>query len=356
MTSASNARVQASYAMATQDGVWASRLVASTQAAAPAARGYLSLLSIHHIIRIVHEVRRLLCAPEPFGKPAHAARLSQGLVDDWTARTRSKLLDDKKKTGAQIFSQVDTANQDAYDYFLRPRFRFLRPFAKDLGIVRVNGTVAASTTGISYRSTVAPDTAGSDMRARSSGWGNDIRVLLDANPNLTSPIEGLFDFSGLSVNSTDYKSKDFFADRYGALTSSQKLTLLLIEGDVNTSLHYLPQTEVGSPEPVFRMRLADLVHDLSTLSKMADASQPGEFAPVLPILRSDAAQHLIGPKGRMVRNLAVHYAITDPTVHPRPDRPMFGLVEAVYPGMTWEHLNADILEVTQQLSTALAEW
>ena len=356
MADLSIARVRASYRMASQDGVWVSRLVKSTEAAAPDARGYLPLLTMHHLIRIVHEVRRLLRAPEPFGTPAHAARLSQELVDDGTARTRSKLLNDKKKTAAQVFSDVDTANQDAYDLFLQPRFRFLLPFAKDLGIVRVDGFVASSTTGISYRSTVAPDTAGSDMLARSSRWGNDIRVLLEAAPGLTPQTEGLFNFSGLSVTSTDYKSKDFLVDRYGALTASQKLTLLLIEGDMNTSLHYFPLAEVGSQESVFRMRLADLVHDLSSLSKMVDAAQPGEFDPVLPVLRSDAAQRVIDPKGRLVRNLAVHYALTDPNIHLRPDRSMLGLVEAVYPGMTWEQLNADMLEVTQKLSTALAQW
>lgn len=149
MADLSDARVRASYTMASQDGVWVSRVVKSTGAARTAVRGYLPLLTIHHLIRIVHEVRRLLRAPEPFGTPAHAARLSPELVDDGTARTRSKLLDDKKKTAAAVFSDVDATNQDAYDFFLQPRFKFLLPCAKELAIVRANGFVVSSTTGFS---------------------------------------------------------------------------------------------------------------------------------------------------------------------------------------------------------------
>jgi hypothetical protein len=46
----------------------------------------------------------------------------------------------------------------------------------------------------------------------------------------------------------------------------------------------------------------------------------------------------------------------DPAVVPHLASPMYGLVEAVYPGRTWEAFDTDVREVTDRAAEQLADW
>jgi hypothetical protein len=76
-------------------------------------------------------------------------------------------------------------------------------------------------------------------------------------------------------------------------------------------------------------------HCLSALCQIAD-TYASEDSPGLRGLRSLLAdgptQRILSPGGTKVRNRAVHYEISDPTIVPDPTKHMFGLVEGVYPG------------------------
>jgi hypothetical protein len=74
-------------------------------------------------------------------------------------------------------------------------------------------------------------------------------------------------------------------------------------------------------------------------------------------LLSDApTQRLLSPGGTKVRNRSVHYEISDPAIIPDLARPMFGLVETVCPGRTWETFDNDVREVTSRAAELLADW
>jgi hypothetical protein len=73
-------------------------------------------------------------------------------------------------------------------------------------------------------------------------------------------------------------------------------------------------------------------------------------------LSDEPTQRLLSPGGTKVRNRSVHYDMSDPAIIPDLERPMYGLVEAVYPERTWETFDTDIREVTSRAAEFLADW
>lgn len=98
-----------------------------------------------------------------------------------------------------------------------------------------------------------------------------------------------------------------------------KALLLLIEGDLNTSLQLIPCTGTGHEQAVFRAQT-------------------------------------VTAEGRLLRNRCMHYEITDPKIRPDLSLPMFGLVEAVAPGTTWHDHGAGVLTAMSRLADCLGAW
>uniref|UniRef100_UPI00311F5116 hypothetical protein n=1 Tax=Brooklawnia sp. TaxID=2699740 RepID=UPI00311F5116 len=110
---------------------------------------------------------------------------------------------------------------------------------------------------------------------------------------------------------------------------------------------------------VFRARMTTIYHSLTAVAAIMDR-HPGLAGAVAEQIRdvlTDAgAQRILGREGKQVRNRCVHYSIHDTSLILQPRLPMFGLVEAVYPGMTWGDMNRDVLTTTEALAGALSKW
>jgi hypothetical protein len=110
---------------------------------------------------------------------------------------------------------------------------------------------------------------------------------------------------------------------------------------------------------VFRAQALTAYHALTALRQVAQR-RPGSRTDGMQALRAvlsdPPAERLLSPAGKRVRNQCMHYAITDARILPDPSLPMFGLVEAVFPGSTWQDYRADVITTTSRLAACLDSW
>lgn len=152
----------------------------------------------------------------------------------------------------------------------------------------------------------------------------------------------------------------YLARRYDeAFPLSVKLLLLMLETEMNGLDLVVPLSESRHPGPVFRARVVTLFHVLRTLDAVltahGDAKGPGTEG-VRALLASAEARQVIGDSGMSkVRNRCVHYEIRE-KVDLAPDRPMYGLVEALYPGSDFGALDATTRSLTSKTAEVLSRW
>ena len=162
------------------------------------------------------------------------------------------------------------------------------------------------------------------------------------------------------MDSRDELAYRYFGTRFDPRFPPElKALLLLVEGDLNASRLFLPRTSVGHEGAVFRAQVVTAYHCLSALQKISDAyaaEDSGGLRRLRALLSDDSTQRLLSQGGKKVRNRCVHYEISDPTIIPDLSKPMYGLVEAVCPGRTWETFKTDVRDVTTRSAELLADW
>ena len=334
------------------------------------ARPELAWVSIwmlgHHFVRIIYEGEKLLSSQAPhFGIP----ELSDLLHSEHSALTTrirhtSKLLDDTKKNPNDMLAEMKAARQESFSMFVTRVMWPLRFLAKDLGLYRVSGAVIGATVTMLFRMGIDPRTAKrleqEILRGAAVEWGGALEVMSAADLDHDAVQFGLLPVSGFDPIGEDWRVEKYLDRRFDSVFSyEEKLLLLMIEGDLNTNLHLLPLTEVGHEMVVFRARMTTIYHSLTAVAAIMDR-HPGLAGAVAEQIRdvlTDAgAQRILGREGKQVRNRCVHYSIHDTSLILQPRLPMFGLVEAVYPGMTWGDMNRDVLTTTEALAGALSKW
>jgi len=117
---------------------------------------------------------------------------------------------------------------------------------------------------------------------------------------------------------------------------------------MNTCQLVLPVISKGHEEAVFRARVVSAYHCLSALRQVCDSyatrASP-HLARLRAVLSGAPAQRLLSRNGKRVRNRCVHYPIEDKSLVPDFSKPMYGLVEAVFPGQTYETFGDDVDDV-----------
>lgn len=347
-----------------EDARWAMDTILSANKV-PELAPYLGLLLGHHFVRIAYEGSASIRSASPYvGIPELATLLSDQFAQI-TARARhqTKMLDNTKKTYADVLLEFGVELQAHHDALTGNSVRLARWLESDLGLFYVDDALVGATIPIAYRLGLNPINPATIWEADLNGitreWGATLAVLGAATFNDSEP-EATLDLRGLRVTYRDQRAGRYLARRFDSQFSPElKMLILMIEGDLNTSRLILRCTAHGHVNAEFRARVVTVYHCLSALKRISDQhaglSTRG-LDGLRAILSDEAAQRLISPTGEKVRNRSVHYEMNDPAVLPDLTRPMNGIVEAVCPGRSWEAFDRDLRQVTERTARHLALW
>lgn len=240
--------------------------------------------------------------------------------------------------------------------------RVARWLETDLGIYYLDRSTIGATIPIAYRLGLHPTHTASisdaDLLAVSEEWGGTLAVLgaaLDASqPNPT------LDLSDIRISYRDRMASNYLHTRFDPQFPPElKALLLLIESDLNTARLLLPRTSPRHEGAVFRAQVITTYHCLSALQQISDAYRARDtrgLRTLRSFLSDEPTERLLSPAGKMVRDRSVHYEMNDRRIVPDLTRPMYGLVEAVYPERTWEAFDTNVREATNRAAEVLVDW
>jgi hypothetical protein len=327
--------------------------------------GYVPLVMGHHFIRIAYEGTIAIRSGNPkVGIPALAA-LMQDKYATITARARhlTKLLDNSKKSYTEVLTDLASEMKMHHEALIGNAFRIAKRLETDLGLYFLDRSMIGATIPIAYRLGLHPahtgSISGADLLAVSKEWGGTLVVLGAVDLDAREPTPTL-DLSEIRIGYRDRLAHKYLRSRFDAQFPSElKALLLLIEGDLNTARFLLPRTSAGHEGAAFRAQVITAYHCLSALKQICDAYRARDtrgLRGLRSLLLDEPTQRLLSPGGTKVRNRSVHYEMNDPAILPDLARPMYGLVEAVYPGQTFEAFGADVRGVTDRAAELLAAW
>jgi hypothetical protein len=328
-------------------------------------RGYVPLVVGHHFVRIAYEgAIAARSANARVGRPELAVLLRDNFAK-LTARIRhlAKLLDNRSKSYREVLSDLASELEIHHENLTGNSIPMARWPEKDLGLFYLEGAIIGATIPISYRLGLHPAPSASisnpELRSAAEEWGGSLAVLSAMTLDPRAPVPTL-DLSTIEISYRDRLASKYLPTRFEQQFPQEvALLLLLLEGDLNTSRLLLPRMSSGHEGPVFRAQLITIYHCLRALRQIC-AGFSALDTPSLRNLRSllvdESVVRLLSPQGTKIRNRSVHYEMSDPTIILDLSKPMYGLVEAVFPDRTWETLNADVLEVTSRAAQLLADW
>ncbi|MCU1470047.1 MAG: hypothetical protein JWQ39_1196 [Glaciihabitans sp.] len=355
-----------SRALIAQDARWISGAISSasdpTTGSAP-----MALLLLSHSSRIVYEGSIAIRSANPnLGVPPLAALLPPA-NDPITERARhaTKLLDDNRKTMASLLHDMREYFDTHHFEFSGNAVWFARWLESDLGLTFFQGHLLYATIPLQFRlgipPSIPPSAFGSTMNEVARQQGSALAVLAAADGH-NNETRSKISFTGIApVAYRDRKAHRYLARRYDlAFTMEAKLLMLVLEGEAASAHLLLPHTATGHEEAVFRARIVSLHHLVSSLRSVLDF-HPAARAPKTSRLRSLLAEpsldrFLNDPGARRVRNRSMHYEIRDGDTAIDPTAPMFGIVEASYPGHTFDELNREVEVALARVADALADW
>ncbi|MBC7592724.1 MAG: hypothetical protein H7288_02080 [Kineosporiaceae bacterium] len=351
--------------MVAQDARWATDVVLSAQQL-PTLSPYVGLLLGHHFVRIAYEGGLTLRSQDPAVGVPELANLLQDKFGPITARVRhaTKLLDDTKKTFDAVVDEFDGIVLEHRSHLMGKAVRIARWLETDLGLYVSDRRPVGATVPIAYRLGVRMSAdgtiAGDDLRVVSQEWGGTLAVLNAAALNGAEQVSTLDLGQVPEIRGRDRRSDRYLHGRFEPEFSvGLKMLLLAVEGDVNTLTMIVPHTSQGHEESVFRLRIVTLFHALSTLRhiqlRYADLRSTGIRA-LSQLLDDNAARWLLSSHGKAVRNRCMHYPILDKGLDLDPERPMFGIVEAMSAGRSMADVAEDGSATLRRLAQFLHNW
>lgn len=355
-------RMWVARAMIAEDAHWVADVVTSSTSTGSGA--VLALALGHLFARICYEGALALRSAR-IGIPILADLLNER-HSATTTRTRHtvKVLDDTKKSEEDVLSELRAVHESVHAALMRQGSPLRRWLSTDLGLHIVNGSVVVVTTPTAFRLgldvTDLHSMAGENLHEVVHEWGQTTIVLTAATGQPFNPDEGTLDFGNVKIDYRDRVTSRYLSGRFdSAFSTEEKLLLAMLEADLSTSLVLLPLTEHGHEMAVFRARVITLLHGLHALQRLL-ARHPrleSDGTRSLRRLLADAPTgRLLGRGGTAVRNRCMHYELRDPRIVLDPALPMAGIVEAVYPGATWEVFESDVLRVSERTVDVLRAW
>jgi len=354
--------------MIAEDCWWGVDVGLSSPATPGLDRSTIGFTLLPHWSRIVYESHRYLSMHDP--NSAQTLTLQYGPQIE-AARHSVKLFDDTHRGFEGLVSWFDhdlaEAHKAAFIDQVRPRWA--RRFAKDLGLIFLDGHLVTTTHLATFQSgadlalvgdpaamSQALDRAafeiGQVLRAITDG----LYGLNDALPDPTLDLTKIGNFSTRDCRSDDYLSRRFDP----ILPSGVKNALTAIETMTNTVDLIAEKTVPGHEATVFRMRLIVVMHSLSALKEIQAQFHAGSkstgMANVDSLLKDPVAVLLASQGARRLRNIAMHYGIDDTTPGLNPQLAMFGLVELYLPNTTFVSLGNELRRIAHEIGDLLANW
>lgn len=336
--------------MLAEDARWAIDLIRSSESTP--VMGVIGLTFARHFVRIIHEGRILLESHNaPTGLPDIAHLLHNDHPEiDARIRNANKLTDDTS-TGlwGVADSLVETARNHSESLSAEARVKTLRAVVPDLGFHTVAGTPVVATVPTGFLLGVKPVLSkslhGEPIQELTNEWSHNLLVLSAAlKPSL--PKTATLSLSSISVGFRNVQWKGYVSARFGKdFPPGLGLLLLTVEADVGAAVKLLPPFTVGYPGTDFRLRTITAFHAARALMAVSN-ELPATAQQWLPSLRSrmstQSTQRVISSGGKKVRNRCTHYMFNDPSISVDVARPMFGLVEGVFPTQSYEQHNSDV--------------
>lgn len=349
----------------TEDAHWIADVVLSAQDSGE-PRAYPALLLGHHFVRIVYEgATAIRSANTHVGWPTLADLISDQFADI-TARARhvSKLLDDTAKAYEDVLADLDRVYRHNHATLTGNTHSWLRWLETDMGVYSIGDRIVGASIPMAYRLALDPADqgamAGEGLADVTREWGGTVAVLQAAT--LSEPLveAGSLDLTDRRIGYRDCLAARYLKNRYEPeFPLALKLLILMIEGDLNTNIVYLPLTEAGHENATFRARVVSAYHSLTSLDQVSERSRslgsPG-LRELRSILADPPTRRLLSRGGKQVRNRCVHYEIKNRSISLDPSRPMHGIVEAVNPETTFGEFDVLVQDVTRRLADFLGTW
>lgn len=351
--------------MIAEDARWAMDVVLSCEKSRSAA-SYVILILGHHLVRIAYEGAVAIRSRHPnVGIPEFAALLKDQFATI-TKRTRhtSKILDHSGVTYNAVIDGLEIIQRIHNDRFTGNAHRWLRWLETDLGLYQYEGELIGATVPAAYRLgfdvAEGAEIAVEDLREAVEEWGGTLAVLGAATLDISEPSATIDFIKRPKVSPVDRLSARYLARRFDKkFPSGLKLLLLMIEGDLNSSRLLLPRATKRHEMAVFRAQAITAYHALTSLRKIADRHLGGDSSgsrQLRKLLNDAPTRRLLSNQGKKIRDRCVHYPILNPTFEPDLSLPMYGIIENVAPGMTWERYSHDVTAVTSRAANCLASW
>lgn len=344
-----------------EDADWATDAALAINALSRDHLGVLSFCLVPDWCRIVHESLTYLRPKAP------TLPLQLDYVHHIAACRHSvKLFDDSGRSAADLvdwFERVATSHRSAFQDLVR--WRWVRPFASDLGVARMDGHLIMTTHVAPYRAGLQPDAirdsaaAGRAMFDMAHEAGAVLGDLVRALHSRT-PVRRL-DLSHLpAISNVDYKGRRYFGNRFDpSIRLGLKEVLTAIEASANIAGTVLATTSPGHEAAVFRARLITAAHVISTLRQLRDnflsTVDVSRIEPMRALLSGEHVDLIASREVRRLRNVSMHYGI-DPGVIIDTSRPMWGLIESLVPGEDLASLSQTVCHVLRQVADCLASW
>jgi len=314
-------------------------------------QGITGLALTPHMARIVHEGMDLLERRRPAQVSAVKLEFRSQIE---AARHTVKLLDDTQKLYdgvIQDFERIDEEHSNAW--------AFGRNYALGVRDGRIFSTSRSSEFQQSGRLTVRTpvpneysNSLGYDIGQAVTGI---IRQFGRAPQFMALPVEQW----GVPPTLENLDRETYYQTRFEPeFPSALKYILCVIEGSINSGLHVFKPVEGPFASPVFRVLFVTASHALSALEEVRtrypDVARTPGFTRVIAVLDSPESVRISSL--RKLRNRCMHYLVP-PTLKGLGEHlPMYGLVEATSPGLSYETVNNDLQHVLIALSDALYNW
>ncbi len=279
------------------------------------------------------------------------------------SRLRVKLLDDNRQTFSEILQQMEHLASLNSSWFLNLHKGVLGPLKRllqtDLGVYFLNGHVIRTThvaflnMGLNEEmiATLSLETLGPYLRETTAAVGRYTRLLfnvLDAD-NMLLPIEPA-KTPVPPIGFRDIKSIRFYDSMAVRVAPGHHAICILVTSTlslVNSARFFLPIVAEGNPGFVVKTRFVTLFHAVSSMQRLLDQDRDKHF--LLPeavrqlteILDCEILRFVSEHRG--LRNTFMHYGIDKRTAsHLSADLPLFGLIEALGDGTSFEVLAKDV--------------
>lgn len=264
------------------------------------------------------------------------------------ARHSAKLLDDTRRSYADVVDELETIRIDHLDYFRNSL----------LAAIVVDDKLVATSRGLSYQTRWNMREAVGDPRDRSPHYqlaremGEAMGRVVRAFGHVPRAVT-INSSAGLAVRAPEVDSSEWARQHYGErIRVADADILMLSESAVNTALTILEPAAEAFPGPVFRARMVTLFHAVGTVSRCLDANFDELRAGAAlreAVALPEAAQLLSLTR---LRNRCMHYGAPASLVGLSTSLPAYGLVEATSPGTSFAEVNGALLAVLQRLSEA----